>query len=187
MRCLLYTRSPLTLTQQMSSLHTVTTYIHIRNVSFTHGRYLQSPKRWDISFIHGHHSDSPNRCQFNTRSLLTLTQQMTALNTVITRTHTQQVSALHTVTTRTHTQQMSALGWNSTKLTRMAIRVRPDKKNYATLYFLCCKVHRERQEATGSVRRSTRCSRHFCHPDLRQNMSLERECWTGRHVYEASI
>ena len=25
------------------------------------------------------------------------------------------------------------------------------------------------------------------HTDLRQNMSVERECPTGRHVYEASI
>ena len=95
MRCQLYLRSPLTLTQQMSSLHTVNTYTHLRNVSFTHGRYLPSTKRWDNIFIHGHHSDSPNRCQFYTRSPLTLIQIMSVLHTVTTHTHPTGVSFTH--------------------------------------------------------------------------------------------
>ena len=53
----------------------------------------------------------------------------------------------------------------------------PDKKKFCDALF---SLLQSRQGATGSVRRSTRCSRLFCHPDLRQNMSVERECWTGR-------
>ena len=73
---------------------------------------------------------------------------------------------------------------NSTKLTRIVIRDGPDTNIFATLYFLCCKVHRVRQVASD---RAHVVHGFFCHPDLRQNTSVERECRTGRHVYEASI
>ena len=48
-------------------------------------------------------------------------------------------------------------------------------------------------EQTGFCRRGDQhptehiFSRLFCHLALRQNMTVERECRTGRHVYEASI
>ena len=55
----------------------------------------------------------------------------------------------------------------------------PNKKNFATLYFLLIKADRAiRADVYGQGP---------VHTDLRQNTSVERECRTGRYVYEASI
>ena len=55
----------------------------------------------------------------------------------------------------------------------------PTKNIFATLYFLLIKADRAiRADVYGQGP---------VHTDLRQNMSVERECRMGRHVYEASI
>ena len=72
---------------------------------------------------------------------------------------------------------------HSTKTARMAVHDMPDKKKLRrSIFFPLKQTAPYVQTCMASV-----YGQGPVHTDLRQNTSVERECRTGRHVYEASI